>query len=103
MAKSERTKALMISKEVKRIVWERDNHKCIFCGRYVDLHYANSHFIKRSHGGLGIPENIMTNCWACHDLFDNSTMRKAMIPRAERYFKSKYKDWDKDKLVYKKV
>lgn len=100
--KSERTKALMISKETKLLVWERDNRQCIFCGRYVDWNFANSHFIKRSHGGLGIPENIMTNCYECHHLFDDTPMRKYMIQRAEDYLKQKYPNWNKDNLVYKK-
>lgn len=100
--KSERTKALMITKETKMLVWERDNRQCIFCGKYVDWNFANSHFIKRSHGGLGIPENIMTNCYECHHLFDDTPMRKYMIQRAEDYFKQKYPNWNKDNLVYKK-
>lgn len=100
--KSERTKALMITKETKMLVWERDNRQCIFCGRYVDWNFANSHFIKRSHGGLGIPENIMTNCYECHHLFDDTPMRKYMIQRAEDYLKQKYPNWNKDNLVYKK-
>lgn len=100
--KSERTKALMITKKTKRIVYERDNHSCIFCGRYVDISCANSHFIKRSHGGLGIPENIMTNCYECHHNFDDTPLRKYMIPKAEKYFKSIYPNWNKDDLVYKK-
>ena len=100
--KSERTKALMISKETKLLVWERDNRQCIFCGKYVDWNFANSHFIKRSHGGLGIPENIMTNCYECHHLFDDTPMRKYMIQRAEDYLKQKYPNWNKDNLVYKK-
>ena len=29
-------------------VWNRDNHSCIICGKYVDKSYANAHFIKRS-------------------------------------------------------
>ena len=100
--KSERTKALMISKQTKHEVWERDNHKCIFCGRYCDVSLANSHFIKRSHGGLGIPENIMTNCLDCHFMFDDTPMRKYMIQRAEDYFREKYPNWNKEDLVYKK-
>lgn len=100
--KSERTKALMISKETKLKVWERDNHCCIFCGRHVEWNCANSHFIKRSHGGLGIEENIMTNCPQCHYLFDDTPMRKNMIPYAEEYFMKKYPNWNKDNLVYKK-
>ena len=100
--KSERTKALMISKEVKRKVWERDNHKCIFCGRYCDIGLANSHFIKRSHGGLGIEENIMTNCLDCHFMFDDTPMRKYMIERARDYLSSKYEYWNEEDLIYKK-
>lgn len=101
--KSERTKALAIDKKTKQIVWERDNHCCIFCGKYVDMYYANSHFIKRSQGGLGIPENILTNCFECHRAFDDSPMRKYMLPKAEQYLKSKYANWSIDSLTYKKV
>ena len=46
--KSKRTKACEISQKVKEIVWNRDNHKCIYCGRYVHKTCANAHFIKRS-------------------------------------------------------
>lgn len=100
--KSERTKALMISKETKQTVWERDNHRCIFCGRYVDVSFANSHFIKRSHGGLGIEENILTNCLKCHHNFDDTPLRKYMLPKAEQYLKSKYPNWDINDLTYKR-
>ena len=92
----------MIDKKTKLKVWERDNHRCIFCGRYVEWNFANSHFIKRSQGGLGIEENIMTNCLSCHHDFDDSINRKYMIQRAENYFKSIYPNWSKDDLVYKK-
>lgn len=96
------TKMTEIPIEVKKEVWERDKHKCIFCGKAVPLFNANSHFIKRSKLGLGIPENIMTNCDRCHDLFDNSIKRKEMIEVARKYFMSKYKNWDEKKLIYKK-
>lgn len=100
--KSKRTKALEITKAVKIKVWERDNHCCIFCGRYVEWNLANSHYIKRSHGGLGIEENIMTNCVECHGRFDDSKYREIMKPIAERYLKSKYSDWSEENLIYKK-
>lgn len=96
------TKATAITKKVKMIVWERDNHSCIFCGKYVEWNFANSHFIKRSHNGLGIEENIMTNCAECHNLFEHEPTRSEMIPFAEQYLKSKYPYWSKDNLVYKK-
>lgn len=99
---SKRTQALAINKQTKLIVWERDNHKCIFCGREVPWNLANSHFIKRSHGGLGIPENLFCNCLECHNKFDDSVNRKWMLPIARNYLISKYDGWNEKKLVYKK-
>lgn len=46
--KSKRSKACDISQKVKEAVWNRDNHKCIYCGKYVSKTYANAHFVKRS-------------------------------------------------------
>lgn len=48
---SKRSKACEISQKVKENVWNRDNHSCIICGKYVDKGYANAHFIKRSQRG----------------------------------------------------
>lgn len=99
---TKRTKELGIAKKTKLIVWERDNHRCIFCGRLVPWNLANSHFIKRSHGGLGIERNILTNCEECHRKFDDTTDREKMWEHAERYLMSKYKDFDIRDLLYKK-
>ena len=63
---NKRSRACEISQKVKEIVWNRDKHKCIYCERYVPKTFANAHFIKRSQGGLGIPENIVTLCSECH-------------------------------------
>ena len=46
--KSKRSKACDISQKVKQIVWDRDKHKCIYCGKYVPKTFADAHFIKRS-------------------------------------------------------
>ncbi len=46
--KSKRSKACDISQKVKKVVWNRDNNKCIYCGVYVPMSCANAHFIKRS-------------------------------------------------------
>ena len=101
--KSKRTKATEISIKTKKIVWERDNHKCIYCGKYVPVNYANAHFIKRSAGGLGIEENIVTLCPECHyeeDLGQNTKVYESYI---ENYLKDIYGDnWNKENLIYKK-
>lgn len=99
---SKRTKALDITKKTKLAVWERDNHRCIFCGKLVPWNMANSHFIKRSQGGLGIERNILTNCEECHHRFDDTPEREVLWEHAERYLMSKYRDFDINKLTYKK-
>lgn len=96
------TKYTEIPLKIKKEVWERDNHKCIFCGKEVPLECANSHYIKRSQLGLGIVENTMTNCYGCHDKYDNSVLRKIMKPKAREYLRSKHEDWNEENLVYKK-
>lgn len=100
MPKSKMAKACDISKKVKDIVWNRDGGKCIICGS----HYAwpNSHFIRRSQGGLGIEENIVTMCQRCHSMYDQGSDRRAIESYTEKYLKSKYPDWSRDKLIYKK-
>lgn len=101
--KHKQTKATEIPKKVKEDVWKRDKHKCIFCGRNVEVFYANAHFIPRSAGGLGIEENIFTACENCHREQDNGKNSKVYDKKAEKYLKSIYGDkWNKKKLVYKK-
>ena len=96
------TKATDIPTALKKKVWERDKHRCIFCGTIVQWDLANSHFIKRSQLGLGIEQNIMTNCEQCHELFERSPKRKQMKEQAKQYFMSLYPSWNEKKLVYKK-
>lgn len=97
------TKATQISLKVKKEVWERDNHKCVFCGMEVPLSNANSHFIKRSHLGKGIVENIFCACSRCHMRFDDSIERKTMLQVARNYLKNKHENWNEEDLIYRKV
>lgn len=97
--KSKRSKACDISQKVKKIVWERDKQRCIICGSSWAM--PNSHYIKRSQGGLGIEENITTMCMLCHENFEGRR-RTELKPVVRDYLKSKYPDWDEDKLIYKK-
>lgn len=94
-----RTKACAISKETKRIVYERDNGCCIFCGRPGR---PEAHVISRAHSGEGIPENIVTVCRECHDMMDNSVYRKQYVDFAIGYLKNFYPDWSKEKVTYSK-
>ena len=101
--KHKRTKETDIPKKVKKLVWKRDNYKCIFCHENVSWHYANAHYIKRSAGGLGIPENIFTACDKCHIEQDNGFNSVAMTDFVKAYLKSIYGlEWNDEKLIYKK-
>lgn len=101
--KSKRTKACEISQKIKEIVWNRDSQKCIYCGRWVPKSCANAHFIKRSQGGLGIEENVVTLCSECHYKEDFGQHTKLYESYIESYLKGIYgQDWNKEKLIYKK-
>lgn len=100
MPKSKRAKACDIPQKVKDRVWERDGQKCIICGNHQAM--PNSHFVRRSQGGLGIEENIVTMCMTCHRMYDQGIDRRAIEAYTEEYLKSIYPDWSREKLVYKK-
>lgn len=55
-----------------------------------------------AHGGLGIEENIFTACEKCHNEQDNGLNTEKYDKEAEDYLKSKYPNWNKENLVYKK-
>ena len=98
--KSKRSKATDISRKVKETVWERDGHRCIFCGSPQAM--PNAHYIPRSHGGLGVEENIVTACMFCHDRMDHTTERPLFLKAARDYLAARYKGWNEDTLVFKK-
>ena len=98
--KTKRAKACDITKKVKDIVWLRDGGRCIICGSGCAM--PNSHYIRRSQGGLGIEENIVTMCQHCHYMYDQGGERKAIAAYTEQYLRSKYPDWNPEKLIYKK-
>jgi hypothetical protein len=108
MAKSRRAKACDISQAVKAKVWERDQHRCVFCGSAVNV-MPNAHVIPRSDGGLGIEENVVTACTRlsendCHYRFDNGDEeeRAAMYAKARAHLKRFYPNLDKVQVRYKK-
>lgn len=100
--KHKSTKATEIPMKVKKVVWERDEHACIYCGKYVDVYYANSHYIKRSHLGKGIEQNVVTACPTCHDKYDFKDFDGAMKNYTREYLSRLYDGWNEDDLVYRK-
>ena len=94
------TKACDISKAVKDAVWERDRYCCVVCGNPAAM--PNAHYIARSHGGLGVEQNIVTLCAGCHRAYDQSAAHEWYKTVIRRYLKSLYPKWDERKLIYHK-
>ena len=106
--KTKRSKACDIPQKVKLQVFLRDNGRCVVCKNSHNV-MPNAHFIPRSQGGLGIEENIVTLCTdltenKCHSRFDRGTkeQRDELGNKIESYLKSKYPNWNKENLYYKK-
>lgn len=97
-----RTKATNIPPSVKKAVYERDGGVCVLCGRWADPSWACAHYIRRSQGGLGIEQNILTLCPACHRAFDEGKDRARIAARLSEYLSDHYEDWNEDELKYRK-
>ena len=99
MSMHRRTRACSISRKTKLKVFERDQGCCIFCGRPG---LPEAHVVPRSHGGLGIEENIVTACRPCHDMLDNSIFRQRMLEMAAEHLRQFYPDWNIKDFIYEK-
>lgn len=93
------TKETRISKATKVEVYKRDKGKCIICGSDG---LPNAHYKRRSQGGLGIPENIVTLCPKCHHDFDNGFKRREYEEKIKRYLDDFYPDFDDYDRIYHK-
>lgn len=94
------TRACDISQSVKERVWQRDKGRCICCGSPFAM--PSCHYIGRAQLGLGIEQNIVTLCAKCHHNYDHTTRREEYREYIRNYLKSKYPDWDEEKLKYRK-
>lgn len=93
------TKACAIPPKVKKIVFERDNGWCVLCGRPG---LPEAHFIAKSRHGLGIPENIITLCRACHDQYDFHDFDGKLEETLRAYLEEFYPGFPDSKRIYSK-
>ncbi len=111
--KSKQAKAHDFAQETRKLIVERDGGNCIFCQKKYHMEGAGwyaltirsiMHFIPRSAGGLGIPENGAVGCQWHHEMLDNGNTgrRGEMLQIFEEYLRQQYPYWDRKKLVYSK-
>ena len=71
----------IVGKEVKftrHSIFERDGHKCQYCGnKFNDKHLNLDHVIPRDMGGATTWENIVCSCIKCNTLKANKTPTQA--------------------------
>lgn len=103
------TKATSIPPSVKRAVAMRDGGICVLCGSPYGEPVA--HVVRRSQGGRGIEENIVTLCPACHRAYDEGanlekfgrgTTRESLYCYLVAHLKGFYPDWSREDMKYKK-
>lgn len=108
------TKATGIPSAVMDAVAKRDCKNgpatCIICGAPGG---PWCHVVRRSQGGMGIEQNIVTLCGPCHYAFDEglflSRLKKIGLDSREKlkayiidYLKGFYPDWSEENMKYKK-
>lgn len=106
MKKSKRTKACEMQ-PIKKELINRDGG-CIFCrmGYRPPLEpqwmFDAMHYIPRSRGGLGIPQNGAIGCRYHHQMMDQGSegRRPEMLALFRGYLMERYPDWDEESLVY---
>lgn len=94
------TKATQIPASVKTVVWARDNHQCVLCGSPYG--FPNAHVVRRSQGGKGIEQNIVTLCPSCHRAFDEGAHKEQLYVRLVAYLMGIYPDWNRSDMIYRK-
>lgn len=103
--------ATAIPFEVKLKVYHRDNKRCIICGRFIPYDEetktwigggSHCHYIRRSQGGLGIEENIVTLCNSCHYEFDEGKHHQEIRDYISEYLDRFYPDFEDENRVYHK-
>ena len=104
------TKARDFDRKAKVAIMERDKIDgwpcCVHCGAAAPSDespvWSNAHFIARSQGGRGVPENGLTLCPACHRRYDQTTERAGMREFFRAYLQDRYPLWSEESLIYRK-
>ena len=92
---SKQARAREFNAASRQIIKERDLYQCIFCRMeyhmedvtwYGQQLQSIMHYIPRSRGGLGIPQNGALGCQSHHEMLDNGNKgrREEMLQPEEK-------------------
>jgi len=61
-------KRTYLSKRVRWLIFERDGHRCVYCGNGPDdgSKLTIDHRVSVIDGGTDDPDNLATACWDCN-------------------------------------
>lgn len=108
------TKMTAIPQRVKAAVAARDSENgpatCIICGAPGA---PCCHVVRRSQGGMGVEQNIVTLCGPCHSAFDEGIGLKRLRPLGfetrrdienyiTAYLKTHYPGWTPERVTFRK-
>lgn len=103
------TKARDFDRKTKLAIMHRDSIDgwpcCVFCGATAPSRspvWSNAHYIPRSQLGLGVEQNGLTLCPACHMNYDQTTVREEMRGYFREYLSECYPGWNEEALYYRK-
>lgn len=97
--KHKETKATAITPSLKITVYQRDKGRCVICGAPG---LPEAHYIRRSQGGLGIEQNIVTLCRDCHREFDEGKRHAEYKEKIREYLEAFYPNFSDYDRVYHK-
>ena len=93
------TKATMIPESVKLAVLLRDKGECVICSCPG---FPNAHIVRRSQGGRGIEQNIVTLCAKCHREMDEGKQAQIYKSMVIKYIRGVYPGWTEESVKYHK-
>jgi len=92
---TERGNTLRFSGESVARIIIRDGGACLACGRPAsDI----AHYVRRSQGGLGVPQNGGCMCRSCHCEYD-SRLNEGLADTFREHLRAHYESWDMMRLV----
>lgn len=68
-----------------KTVYERDQHRCVNCGKYVYEGHKPHHEPPKSHGGQDVLENMVLLCYDCHYKRHNTADGREIADKCLRY------------------